>query len=104
MAHARTDDSVQLLRSLEQGQRIIAAVDADVGSNLAVRFREVMPHTQVVAFDNLMRRGSELNLPRLRENGVEFVKCDVRQGREILDVGRCDMIIDCAAEPGAARS
>ncbi len=81
-------------------QRILITGGAGfVGSNLAVRFRQALPQAQVVALDNLTRRGSELNLPRLRDCGVEFVKGDVRRGDEILGLDECDVIIDCAAEP-----
>ena len=40
-----------------------------VGSNLAILFREALPELGVTVFDNLKRRGSELNLPRLRRRG-----------------------------------
>ena len=42
-----------------------------VGSNLAVSLATRHPEWEVVALDNLYRRGSELNLPRLQEAGVE---------------------------------
>lgn len=44
-----------------------------VGSNLAVEFKKNKKDARVVALDNLRRRGSELNLPRLKANGVEFI-------------------------------
>ena len=50
-----------------------------VGANLAVALAARHPDWEVVALDNLHRRGSELNLPRLREAGVEFVHGDVRE-------------------------
>ncbi len=40
-----------------------------VGANFAVALAGRQPKWEVVALDNLMRRGSELNLPRLREAG-----------------------------------
>src|SRR5688500_3110101 len=49
-----------------------------VGANLAVGLAERHPGHEIVAFDNLKRRGSELNLQRLREAGVGFVHGDVR--------------------------
>ena len=49
-----------------------------VGGNLAVFLKRRHPSTRVIAMDNLHRPGSELNLPRLREAGVEFVKGDIR--------------------------
>ena len=50
-----------------------------VGSNLAVSLAARHPDWEIVALDNLYRRGSELNLPRLEEAGVEFVQGDVRE-------------------------
>ena len=54
----------------------------------ASRLRSATPGWEIVAFDNLKRRGSELNLPRLREAGVEFVHGDVREPDDLLAVGR----------------
>ena len=48
--------------------------------------------------DNLHRPGSELNLPRLREAGVEFVKGDIRFANE-FPTGPFESIIECSAEP-----
>lgn len=72
-----------------------------VGSSLAIRLKEGRQATRVIALDNLMRRGSELNLPRLRQAGVEFVHGDVRQPSDLAVPGPVDCIIDCAAEPSA---
>ena len=49
-----------------------------VGSSLALLFRAQDPKGEVVAFDNLKRRGSELNLARFRRHGISFVHGDVR--------------------------
>jgi CDP-paratose 2-epimerase len=72
-----------------------------VGSSLAIRVKEGREGARVIALDNLMRRGSELNLSRLRRSGVEFVHGDVRQTSDLAAVGRVDCVIDCAAEPSA---
>jgi CDP-paratose 2-epimerase len=48
--------------------------------------------------DNLYRRGSELNLPRLQDNGVQFQKGDVRE-TAAFPVGPFDFLIECSAEP-----
>ena len=71
-----------------------------VGSNLAISFRSRFPDSDVLALDNLKRRGSELNLPRLKKNGVRFVHGDVRNPED-LDLGgfRPDLLIECSAEP-----
>ena len=49
-----------------------------VGANLASGSPQRHPDWEVIALDNLQRRGSELNLPRLRAAGVRFVHGDVR--------------------------
>jgi CDP-paratose 2-epimerase len=69
-----------------------------VGSNLALRLKEWHSPWRVIGLDNLRRRGSELNLPRLRAGGVEFLHGDVR-ALEDFPAGTIDVVIDCAAEP-----
>lgn len=69
-----------------------------VGSNLAMKLKEDGPELRVVALDNLKRRGSELNIARLAEAGVEFVHGDIRN-REDLPKGDFDLILECSAEP-----
>jgi len=70
-----------------------------VGGNLGVSLAERHPDWEVVALDNLMRRGSELNLPRLREAGVEFVHGDVREPGDLAAAGPFEAMIECSAEP-----
>src|ERR1039458_7541182 len=49
-----------------------------VGSSVALALKRSRPQAQVTAFDNLHRRGSELNLSRLRDAGVVFAHGDIR--------------------------
>ena len=70
-----------------------------VGSSLATALQRSLPDTEVCAFDNLRRRGSELALARLAAAGVEFVHGDVRATEDLAAIGRFDALIDCAAEP-----
>jgi CDP-paratose 2-epimerase len=70
-----------------------------VGSNLAVSLAGRHPEWDFVVLDNLYRRGSELNLPRLEEAGVEFVKGDVREPADLMALSRFDAIVECSAEP-----
>ena len=70
-----------------------------VGGNLGVSLAGRHPDWEIVAFDNLMRRGSELNLPRLREAGVEFVHGDVRERADLAAAGPFDAMVECSAEP-----
>ncbi|MCZ6694977.1 MAG: NAD-dependent epimerase/dehydratase family protein, partial [Acidobacteria bacterium] len=70
-----------------------------VGSNLACAFRRNHPDLEVVALDSLRRRGSELNLPRLREAGVRFVHGDVRCPEDLERIGPIGAMVECSAEP-----
>ena len=71
-----------------------------VGASVAVALARRGGH-DVVALDNLRRRGSELNLPRLRAAGVEFVHGDVRNPADLAGVGAIDALVECSAEPSA---
>jgi len=71
-----------------------------VGASLALNYRENNPSRRIVAFDNLKRRGSELNLPRFRDAGIEFIHGDVREPADLEAIpGEFDLVIDAAAEP-----
>src|SRR4051794_14802494 len=72
-----------------------------VGSSLGVSLRSHHPDWELVAYDNLHRRGSELNVPRLEEAGVRFVKGDVRDPEGLMAIERVDALIECSAEPSA---
>jgi CDP-paratose 2-epimerase len=72
-----------------------------VGANLCVALAERHPDWRIVALDSLYRRGSELNLPRLREAGVEFVRGDVREPGDLQAVGHVAALVECSAEPSA---
>ncbi len=70
-----------------------------VGSNLAVSLATRHPEWEVIAFDNLYRRGSELNLSRLEQAGVEFVKGDVREPADLGALPPLSALVECSAEP-----
>ena len=72
-----------------------------VGANLAVALAERHPDWDLIAFDNLHRAGSELNLPRLEAAGIAFVRGDVRERAELDGVGPIDALVECSAEPSA---
>jgi CDP-paratose 2-epimerase len=70
-----------------------------IGGSTAVGLAGRHPDWDVLAFDNLRRRGSELNLPRLRRAGVDFAHGDVRELDDLLAVGQVDAVVECSAEP-----
>ncbi len=65
---------------------------------MALHVRNALPDSKIVCMDNLYRRGSELNLPRLRDGGVVFHWGDVRDPGA-FPVGPFDLIVECSAEP-----
>jgi CDP-paratose 2-epimerase len=69
-----------------------------IGSNLALMLKEAHDW-QIVAFDNLHRRGSELALQRLRAGGVAFVHGDIRNPEDLDTLPPMDLVIECSAEP-----
>ncbi len=70
-----------------------------VGSSIALSWKKRHPGSTVIALDNLKRRGSELNLPRLKEADVEFVHGDVRDLGDLQGLPRIDALVECSAEP-----
>jgi CDP-paratose 2-epimerase len=70
-----------------------------IGSNLACHLRSVYPRAVIVCMDNLYRRGSELNIPRLQELGIDFHRGDIRFNDQFPADKTFDLLIECSAEP-----
>lgn len=82
-------------------QRILITGGAGfVGSSLALAFRRADPGCAVTVLDNLRRRGSELNLPVLKREGIDFFHGDIRVPSDLDDLpGQFDLLIEASAEP-----
>jgi CDP-paratose 2-epimerase len=82
------------------GAMLVTGGAGFIGSSLALDFKRRFPDRRVIAFDNLRRRGAELNVARVRAEGVEFRHGDVRIEAD-LDPFRddLDVIVECSAEP-----
>jgi len=70
-----------------------------VGSHLALALKSKYPSYNLYALDNLRRRGSELNISRLKEAGITFVHGDIRNKSDFDALPKIDTVIDAAAEP-----
>lgn len=71
-----------------------------VGSAIARRLKEDDPQCEIVALDNLKRRGSELNVTDLTRRGIKFVHGDIRAKDDLFDLpGTFDLFIEASAEP-----
>lgn len=85
---------------MSQSRKILVTGGAGfVGSSLAISLARTRPDDEVIALDNLHRKGSELNLDRLAEAGVEFVRGDVREPGDLAPFDSIDALIECSAEP-----
>jgi CDP-paratose 2-epimerase len=73
-----------------------------VGSSLALVLKRQFPNLKIIALDNLHRRGSELNLPRLAAADIRFIHGDIRSQGDLQNLPETfDLIIECSAEPSA---
>jgi len=71
-----------------------------VGSFLGLGLIQRYPDWQIIALDNLKRRGSELNLARLRQAGIQFIHGDIRNSEDLDPIAlKPDLILECSAEP-----
>lgn len=70
-----------------------------VGSSLALFLAEQSNKFSITCFDNLHRRGSELNIPRLKKAGVRFIHGDIRIQGDLDELPLFDILIECSAEP-----
>lgn len=70
-----------------------------VGSTLCIQLKQKYPAYTIVAFDNLKRRGSELNLIDFQKWGIDFIHGDIRNNEDIQAVGKFDVLIEASAEP-----
>ncbi len=70
-----------------------------VGASLCLNLKKKYPEYSIVAFDNLKRRGGELNLPEFYKNKIEFIHGDIRNKEDFDSVGSFDILIEASAEP-----
>ena len=70
-----------------------------VGSSLAHHFIHKYSKSKIYILDNLMRNGSEINLNRLKNKQIVFIKGDLSQKKFFDNLPPCDIFIDAAADP-----
>lgn len=68
------------------------------GSNLAFHLSH---QHKVTVFDNLVRRGSELNVPLFKDYDIEFIHGDIRNIEDLKTLGKFDIVLHTAAQPSA---
>jgi len=70
-----------------------------VGSSMALHLKAKYPTYEIFVLDNLKRRGSELNLPRLKSAGIHFIHGDIRNREDFDGLPKTDCILEASAEP-----
>ena len=70
-----------------------------VGSSMALSLKAKYPSYEIYVLDNLKRRGSELNIPRLKSAGIHFVHGDIRNKEDFDALPKIDCILEASAEP-----
>lgn len=78
---------------------VITGGSGFVGSNLAIKIKQKYPDYSIIVFDNLKRRGSELNLTDFKKNDIQFIHGDIRNTEDFEQLGPFDCMIEASAEP-----
>ena len=92
-----------MVEVVQSGRILVTGGAGFVGANLAVALAG-RGRAEVVAFDNLSRRGSERNVARLEGAGAEFVHGDLHEKSELLALDHVDAIVECSAEQSSLMS
>ena len=75
-----------------------------VGSNLAIHLKKKLKKSKITSLDNLYRKGSEINLNRLKKFKIKNIKKDISNEKNFNSLKKFDLIIDCCAEPAIEKS
>ena len=70
-----------------------------VGCKIIEFLRNNHPSFEVIAIDNLSRKGCQLNLTKLNRIDAKFLHCDIRSRSDVESIPKADWVIDCAANP-----
>ena len=78
---------------------LITGVFGFAGSSIAKTLLQNHSNLQILGLDNLSRKGSELNIPAIKNLGVKLIRGDIRSQSDIDALPKVDWVIDCAANP-----
>lgn len=78
---------------------LITGAAGFVGSNLAIYLKKKYADVNILALDNLKRRGSELNIKRLKDENISFLHADIRNKEDLVLDRKIDLMLECSAEP-----
>ena len=78
---------------------LITGICGFAGSSIAKILLENHTNFKIFGYDNLSRKGSESNISKLTELGIELIRGDIRSQSDIEALPEVDWVIDCAANP-----
>ena len=78
---------------------LITGICGFAGSSIANTLIESHSNLQIFGLDNFSRKGSELNISDLANQGINLIRGDIRSQSDIDALPKADWVIDCAANP-----
>ncbi|PCJ20737.1 MAG: 3-beta hydroxysteroid dehydrogenase [Candidatus Cloacimonadota bacterium] len=72
-----------------------------VGSSIALYIKKSYPNIKIICLDNFIRKGSKLQVQRLKNADIEVIEGDVRFYDHLKKI-TADLLIDCSAEPSVS--
>lgn len=78
---------------------LITGVAGFAGNSIAKTLLDHHSNLQIIGLDNFSRKGSELNIPDLTNQGINLIRGDIRSQSDIDCLPKVDWVIDCAANP-----
>ena len=70
-----------------------------VGSSIALFLKKKNHTFKISTLDNLIRKGSSVNLKRLKKVGIKNYNIEIENYKKFAKLEKFDFIIDCCAEP-----
>ena len=78
---------------------LITGICGFAGSLIAKTLLQSHTNLQILGLDNFSRKGSELNISKLTDLGIDLTRGDIRSQSDIDALPKVDWVIDCAANP-----
>ena len=78
---------------------LITGICGFAGASIAKTLLQSYSNLQIVGLDNFSRKGSEVNIPKLTNLGINLIRGDIRSQSDTNALPKVDWVIDCAANP-----
>ena len=78
---------------------LITGICGFAGTSITKSLLQSHSNLQIVGLDNFSRKGSEVNIPKLTNLGINLIRGDIRSQSDSNALPKVDWVIDCAANP-----